>query len=131
MGISNPRFGLSMPIGSSYRLLGVSFSDGSFDSYQKNHGILFRGVSVEPNRKKGSGGRLRRRALDTHRGHVQNRLKIRFEHMYSRLRNFHRGADLNILSPLTMQTRIVSIAKMHFDFDHRFSLSTLNPGLTS
>ena len=29
MGISNPRSGLPMPIGSSYRLFGVTFSDGS------------------------------------------------------------------------------------------------------
>ena len=29
MGISNPRSRLSMPIGSSYRLFGVTFSDGS------------------------------------------------------------------------------------------------------
>ena len=57
---------------------------------------------------------------------MQNRVKTRFEHMYLRLRNFHRGVDLNILTPLTMQTRIVSIGKMNFDDNHQFSLSILN-----
>ena len=76
-------------------------------------------------------GRLRRRALDNHRRYMQNRMKTRFEHMYLHLRNFHRGVDLNILTPLTMQRRIVSIRKMHFDDDHQFSLSNLNSVFTS
>ena len=62
---------------------------------------------------------------------MQNRVKTRFEHMYLRLRNFHRGVDLNILTPLTMQTGIVSIRKMNFDDDHQFSLLILNSVCTS
>ena len=62
---------------------------------------------------------------------MQNRIKTRLEHMYLRLRNFHRDVDLNIPTPLTMQRRIVSIRKMHFGDDHQFSLWFLNSVFTS
>ena len=62
---------------------------------------------------------------------MQKRVKIRFEHMYLRLRNFHRGVDLNILTPLTMKTRIVIIGKMNFDDDRQFFLPILNSISTS
>ena len=76
-------------------------------------------------------GRLQGRALDTHRRYMQNRVKTRFEHMYLRLRNYHRGVDLNVTTPLTMQRRIVRIGKMHFGGDHHFSLSILNSVFTN
>ena len=137
MGISNPRSRLSMPIGSSYRLFGVTFSDGSrarrwalstspLAATSKITESYFEGVSAERTEKRLTWGLLRGRALDTHRRYMQNRVKTRFEHMYLRLRNFHRGVDLNIPTPLTMQRRIVSIGKMHFDDDHQFSLSIVN-----
>ena len=140
MGISNPRSRLSMPIGSSYRLFGVTFSDGSrAPRWTLSMGPLtaageitefhFEGSQLNE-RKRVPWGRLRGRALDTHRRFVQNRVKTRFEHMYLRLRNFHWGVDLNIPTPLTMQRRIVSTRKMHFDDDHHFSLSILNSVFT-
>ena len=137
MGISNPRSGLSMPIGSSYRLIGVTFSDGSTTRrWAFSMGLLiatreitefyFDGSRLNQLEKRVTWGRLGRRVLDTHRRYMQNRVKIRFEHMYLRLWNFHRGVDLNILTPLTMQTRIVIIGKIHFDDDRQFFLPILN-----
>ena len=137
MGISNPRSGLSMPIGSSYRLIGVTFSDGSTTRrWAFSMGLLiatreitefyFDGSRLNQLEKRVTWGRLGRRVLDTHRRYMQNRVKIRFEHMYLRLWNFHRGVDLNILTPLTMQTRIVIIGKIHFDDDRQFFLLILN-----
>ena len=132
MGISNPRSRLSMPIGSSYRLIGVTFSDGSTTrrwcfsmglliATRKITEFYFDGSGLNQLEKRVTWGRLGRRALDTHRRYMQNRVKTRFEHMYLRLRNFHRGVDLYILTPLMMQTRIVSIRKMNFDDDRQFS----------
>ena len=132
MGISNPRSRLSMPIGSSYRLIGVTFSDGSttrrwafsvglLTATRKITEFYFEGSELNQLEKRVTWGRLGRRALDTHRIYIQNRVKTRFEHMYLRLGNFHRGVDLNILTPLMMQTRIVSIRKMNFDDDRQFS----------
>ena len=63
--------------------------------------------------------------------YMQNRMKTRFERMYLRLRNFHRGVDLNIPTPLTMQRCIVTIGKMHFSDHHQFSLWVLNSVSTS
>ena len=142
MGISNPRSRLSMPIGSSYRLFGVTFSDGSrarrwalsmgpLAATTKITEFYFEGSLLCEREKRVTWGRLRRRALDTHRRYMQNRIKTRFEHMYLRLRNFHRGVDLNIPTPLTMQRRIVSIRKMHFGDDHQFSRWVLNSVFTS
>ena len=142
MGISDPRSGVSMPIGSSYRLFGVTFSDGSttrrwafsiglLTATRKITEFYFEGSRLNQLEKRGTWGRLGRRALDTHRRYMQNRVKTRFEHMYLRLRNFHRGVDLNTLTPLTIQTRIVSIRKMNFDDDHQFSLLILNSVCTS
>ena len=93
--------------------------------------FYFEGSGLNQLEKRVTWGRLGRRALDTHRRYMQNRVKIRFEHMYLRLRNFHRGVDLNILTPLTMQTRIVIIGKIHFDDDRQIFLPILNSISTS
>ena len=77
--------------------------------------FYFDGSRLNELEKRVTWGRLRRRALDTHRRYMQNRVKTRFEHTYLRLLNFHRGVDLNILTSLTMQTRIISIGKMHIE----------------
>ena len=142
MCISNPRFGRSMPIGSSYRLIGVTFSDGSttrrwafsmglLTATRKITEFYFEGSGLNQLEKRVTWGRLGRRALDTHRRYMQNRVKTRFVHMYLRLRNFHRGVDLNILTSLTMQRRIVIIGKIHFDADRQFFLPILNSISTS
>ena len=39
---------------------------------------------------------LQYRVLGTYRKYIQNRRKVRFEHVYLRLRNFGRRVDLNI-----------------------------------
>ena len=142
MGISNPRSRLSMSIGSPYRLFGVTFSDGSttrrwalsmgpWTATSKISEFYFEGSRLNEQKKRVPWGRLRGRALDTHRRYMQNRVKTRFEHMYLRLRNSHRGVDLNIPTPLTMHRCIVSVGKMHFGDDHHFSLSVLNSVFTS
>ena len=58
--------------------------------------------------------------------YMQNGVKTRFEHMYLQLWNFHRGVDLNILTSLTMPTRIISIGKSQFEDDHQLSTLILN-----
>ena len=116
--------------------MGRPLGDGPFrwgllTATRKITEFYFEGYALNQLEKRVTWGRLGRRALDTHRRYMRNRVKTRFEHMYLRLRNFHRGTDLNILTPLTMQTRIVSIRKMNFDDDHQFSLLILNSVFTS
>ena len=112
------------------RLLGDGlFRWGLWWLLDKSRNFISRGLDWISSKKRITWGRLLSRALDTHRRYMQNRVKIRFEHMNLRLRNFHRGVDLNILTPLTMQTRIVSIGRcssgMIVIFPRRFSIKFL------
>ena len=140
MGISNPRSAfdhrklISIVRSDIFRWVEGSswaLSIGPLELLLRSRNFISRGLCYANGKKGWTWGRLRRRALDTHRRYMQNRIKTRFEHMYLRLRNFHRDVDLNIPTPLTMQRRIVSIRKMHFGDDHQFSLSIVNSIFTS